>query len=179
MTLEERLALHRRLGAGYHDAYTGHLNRGGRVVFPDEWRISPDCVYRSPYFGGDQDGPIGKWVNTPGASMNDGATRELRLYLAHFPDWTAVEFLSWASEEGFFTRTRYAGATRRGVQVSAWLIDFFFTDAQGLITRWDGFVDGDEWGPIMQIVTGERGPFPDFKTYWRALAAAEKRLGFA
>jgi hypothetical protein len=173
MSPQEKIALHRRLGAGYHDAYSRYLERG-RVELPEEWRISQDCVYRSPYFGGDEEANMGKWVNAPGQSMNAGATREMDLYAEKFPDWGVAEFMCWASEEGFFTRTRYAGHNRAGVKRSVWVIDFFTTNDGGQINRWDGFVDG-EWDEVMEEVVGVSGPFKDFKTYWRALAALEAR----
>jgi hypothetical protein len=172
MTLEDRIALHRRMAEGYHEAYARRIERG-RVQFPPEWRFAEAALYSSAYFGGGRDSPIGKMVNRPGVTISDGASREMRVYAAVLPDYEPVEFHCYPSPEGFVTKTLFVGHTAAGVRMQSWMIDFFLVDDAGLITRWETFSDGEDFGPIVELATGVRGPFPDFATYWRLL---EQRL---
>jgi hypothetical protein len=178
VTLEERIDLHRRMADGYHDAYANHLQRG-RVQLPPEWKFSDDATYGSTYFGSWEGAPIGKMVNRPGVTISDGADRELKVYLAGIPDYRAVEFQGFPSPEGFATRTLFKGTTVRGLKVSSWTLDFFRTNDEGLITRWETFVDSAEFGPIIEAAVGVSGPFESFEAYWRILGRRVKELGLA
>jgi hypothetical protein len=178
MTLKERIALHRRMAEGYHDAYANHLERGG-VRFPPEWRFADEATYGSTYFGSWAGAPIGKMVNRPGTDISEGANRELRVYLAAIPDYRAVEFMGFPSPEGFATRTLFEGRTKAGLAVRSWTLDFFLTNEAGLITRWETFVDSAEFGPIVEAAVGVRGPFESFEAYWRILGARLRELDAA
>jgi hypothetical protein len=169
---EDRVSLHRRMAEGYHEAYKRRVERQ-RVVYPDEWRFADDATYSSPYFSGGKDAPFGKFMKAPGMSMSKGATMEARVYDAKLSDWQPVEFMCWPSENGFAMRTRFEGHTDDGVKMGFYALDFVQTNETGLITRWETFVDGEEFGPLVELAIGVRGPFDDFSAYWSALA---KRL---
>jgi hypothetical protein len=167
MTLEERLARHQRMADTYFDAYAHHVERGA-VVMSDEWRIAPDFLYSSPYHGAGRPEKI--------ATLMEGAgnTNEMRLYLAKMPDWRAVEMLGWPTPEGFVTKTRWEGHTRDGRAFEATLVNFWWVNAQGEITRCDASLNGDELGPVMELICGVRGPFATFREYWGALEARQR-----
>jgi hypothetical protein len=169
MTLEERLALHQRLADTYFDAYARHIERGA-VVMSDEWRLSPGFLYSSGYHGVDAPAPI--------ASLIEGAgnTNEMKVYLARIPNWRAVECLGWPTPQGFVTRTLWAGRTRDGRMLSSTLVNFWHVNEAGEITRCDGFINGEELGPVMEVVLGRRGPFKSFAEYWQALATRQREI---
>jgi hypothetical protein len=165
MNLEERLALHQRLADTYFDAYAHHIEREA-VVMNDEWKIAPDLQYSCAYFGVGKPAPIAHLVD------DAGNTKEMKVYLAAMPDWRAVEFLGWPSPQGFVTRTRFEGTTKQGRTLSSTLVNFWYTNQSGEITRCDAVINGDEHGPVVEAVTGIRGPFESFEAYWRALRAS-------
>jgi hypothetical protein len=171
MTLEDRLALHQRMADTYFDAYAHHVERGA-VVMSDEWRIASDFVYASPFHG----------AGTPEriATLMAGAgnTNEMKLYLAKMPDWRAVDMLGWPTPEGFVTRTRWEGHTREGRTYEATLVNFWWVEGDQ-ITRCEACVNGDELGPIMELICGVRGPFPTFRAYWSALEARQREYDAA
>lgn len=175
MNLAERIALHRRMAEGYHHAYANQTADGG-AVYSEEWQFAPDAVYFSTYFTGGQAVPIGEISQSSGVSMVEGAALEARVYASVLPDWHPAEFACWPADNGFATRTRYLGHTRDGVEMSFHMIDFIDTDAEGRITRWETFCDGEEFGPVAQLVIGARGPFKSVFDYWGALGEAVKKL---
>jgi hypothetical protein len=167
MELQARLALHQRLADTYFDAYVHHIERGG-IAMSEEWKLAPDLLYSSAYFGVGEPAPIAHLVD------DIGNTNEMKIYLAAMPDWKAVEFLGWPSPEGFVTRTRFEGHTADGRALSSTLVNFWYTDETGRIVRCDGLINGDEQGPVMEAVVGVRGPFEDYEAYWRALRARQR-----
>jgi len=156
------------MAEGYHEAYRRRIERQ-RVIYPDEWRFADDATYSSPYFSGGQDAPIGKFMKAPDMTMSNGATMEARVYAAKLPDWQPVEFTSWPSDNGFAMRTRFEGHTEDGRKFGFYALDFVQTNEERLITRWETFVDGEEFGPLVEMAVGVRGPFDSFSSYWTAL----------
>jgi hypothetical protein len=177
MKIEDRLAHHRRIAEGYEEAYKLRAQRGGRVIFPKEWVFAEDAVYVSVYFSGGVESPLGKFLKKSGESIGDGATREARVYAAKFPDWTTTNFMCWPAENGATWRSRMTGTTKDGVKMAWHMVDFINTNAQGEITRWETFCDGEEFGPVMEHAVGVRGPFKDFTQYWKALNRRLEQLG--
>jgi hypothetical protein len=53
LTLDERLALHRRMAEAYRNAYLRQGIQEGEA-FVDVWKFAADAMYASPYFTGDQ-----------------------------------------------------------------------------------------------------------------------------
>ena len=156
-----RIDLHRRLAEGYHEAYKRRVERGG-VIYPPEWRLTDDAIYWSSYFG---TAPLKQFHNRSGASQSDSASREAVVYAVKLPDFAPVEFMCWPSEEGAAWRSRFVGHTTDGKEMGFWAADFILTNEDGLITRWETFVDSDEFGDVLELCTGVRGPFRDFYKY--------------
>jgi hypothetical protein len=163
--LKDRIELHRRMAEGYHDAYKRRVERGA-VIYPDEWQLADDAVYWSSYFG---TAPLKQFHNQTGASQSDSASREAVVYATKLPDFAPVEFMSWPSENGAAWRSRFEGHTTEGVKMGFYAVDFILTNPDGLITRWETFVDSAEFGDVLELCTGVRGPFKDFHAYRREL----------
>jgi hypothetical protein len=178
MNIAERLALHRRMAEGYHGAYERQHEQGD-AVYSEEWKFADDAAYFSVYFTGGQEVPLGEIANASGASMTDGAALEARVYSAVLPDWGPLEFMCWPSDVGFVTRTRYGGHTKDGAAMSFHMIDFVLTNEDGLITRWETFCDGEEFGPVAELAVGLRGPFRNVFDYWGALSRRLQELGLS
>jgi hypothetical protein len=166
MSLEDRLALHQRIADTYFDAYANHIARG-QVVMTDDWKLAPDFVFKSTYHGAEA--TIAKMIDVA------GNTNEMKTYLFEMPDYHAEECLRWPTPEGFVTRTRWVGHTRDGKALVSTLVNFWWVNAAGEITRCESFINGDEIGPVMEKVVGRRGPFESFDEYWAALAARHRR----
>jgi hypothetical protein len=173
MNLEERIAFHRHLATGYHEAYKYRKERGG-VVYPEEWKLADDAVYFSPYFGS---GEMGKFMKDAGQSMGDGANLEAIVYTAKFPDWGPVEFMCWPSDVGFSMRTKFEGTAENGTKMSFWACDFILTNEKGEVTRMETHVNGEDFGPVSELAVGVRGPFTDMYVYWEALHKRLVELG--
>jgi hypothetical protein len=165
MTLEERLALHRRLAEGYHEAYKRRVERGA-VIYPDEWRLADDAIYWSSYFG---TAPLKQFHKQSGATQSESASREAVVYATKLPDFAPVEFMCWPSENGAAWRSRFEGHTEDGRTMGFFAVDFILTNEEGLITRWETFVDSAEFGDVLELCTGVRGPFSDFYEYRKEL----------
>jgi len=167
-TLEERVALNRRLAECYHDAFRLQQERG-RIDL-DEWKLSDDAVLYTPYFTGADPVPIGHFVKAGGISIGDLFDLEAKAYSKVLPDWRNVEFLAFPSDIGFAFRARMEGHTKDGTKYSFHACDFVLTNEKGEITRWETHMDDNEFGPVVELLTGQRGPFKGFDVYWKALA---------
>ena len=86
-----------------------------------------------------------------------------------------VECLGWPSPQGFVTRTRWEGHTKDGKALSSTLVNFWWVNEAGEITRCESSINGEELGPVMELVVGRRGPFASFDDYWGALAARHRK----
>jgi len=176
MNLEERIALHRRMAEGYHDAYMRQDERGD-AVYSEDWNFADDAVYSSQYFSGGKDVLIAEMMKSTGKDIHQGAKLEAKVYSDVLPDWKPVDFICFPSDIGFSMQTRFEGHTKDGIKMTFHALDYVLTDEDGLITRWETFVDGEEFGPLAELVLGVRGPFSDMTDYWRALYNRFKDLG--
>lgn len=165
MDVEDRVSLHRRLAEGYHEGYKRRVERGA-VIYPPEWQLADDAIYWSSYFG---TAPLKQFHNQRGASQNDSASNEALVYATKLPDFAPIEFMCWPAEEGAAWRSRFEGHTEDGRTMGFWAADFILTNEAGLITRWETFVDSGEFGNVLELCTGVRGPFEDFLDYRREL----------
>jgi hypothetical protein len=165
---QERIALHRRLAEGYHEAYLRRAERGA-VIYPPEWQLADDAIYWSSYFG---TAPLKQFHRQAGTTQSESASKEADVYAAQLPDFGPVEFMCFPSEQGFMTRTLFVGHTRGGKRMSFYALDVVLTNEAGQITRWETFVDSAEFGDILELCTGVRGPFKDFHQYRQALTRA-------
>jgi hypothetical protein len=73
MSVENRIALHRRMAESYHDAYSEKAVKDGATY--DEWKFADDAIYWSPYFG---DNVIE--LRTNPISVKASATMEAKAY---------------------------------------------------------------------------------------------------
>ncbi len=177
MNLEQRIAHHRRMAEGYHKAYESQDESEG-AVYSDDWKFADDAVYSSVYFSGGKDVPIGEMMKTIGVDIRLGAKMESKVYSAVLPDWRPVKFICFPSDIGFSMQTRFEGHRRDGTKMTFHALDYVLTNEDGLITRWESFVDGEEFGPLTELALGVRGPFADIADYWQALYARFHQLGF-
>jgi hypothetical protein len=168
MTLEERVELNRRLAECYHDAYRLQQERGRTDL--DMWKFSDDAVFYMPYFTGGDVVPMGLFLKTAGISLSDLADMEQKAYSKILPDWHNVEFLAFPSDIGFAFRARMEGHDQHGRKYSFHACDFLLTNDEGQITRWETHMDDSEFGPVVELLTGQRGPFENFDVYWKAVA---------
>jgi hypothetical protein len=176
MIIEDRIALHRRMAEGYHAAYELQQQRQD-AIYSEEWKFADDAVYSSPYFTGGQDLSMGQMFKMSGMSITKVATLEAKVYSAVLPDWKPVQFECWPSDIGVAMQIRFEGHTKEGVKMGFYALDFVKTNDEGMITRWETFVDGEEFGPITELATGVRGPFRDASGYLSALGKRIKELG--
>lgn len=153
MTIEDRVALHRRMAEGYRDAYLRREVSAGATY--EEWKFADDAVYASPYFA------HGELLSLRdiAVSVATAATMEAKAYSVKFPDWKPVEFKCWPADNGFVMRTRWEGHTTAGTQMGFYSISFVDTNDEGEITRWETFVNDEEYGPFLEVAIGVRGPF--------------------
>ena len=153
MNSAERIALHRRMAESYRDAYLRQDVQVGAEY--EHWTFADDARYASPYFTG------GKVLLLKEVAQGAArvATMEAKAYTVNFPDWAPAEFKCWPSDTGFAMRTRWEGHTRDGVRMGFYSIGFVDTNEDGLITRWETFVNDEEYGPFLLAAIGTRGPF--------------------
>jgi hypothetical protein len=171
MTLEERIALHRRMAESYHAAYDKKAVKEGATY--EAWKFADDAKYWSPYFGNH----IIELKTTP-ISVKDSATMEALAYSLKFPDWGPIEFKSWPSDNGFVMKTLFQGHMKDGTEMRFFAYGFVETNDQGEITRWETHVNGDEYGPFLDVAIGVHGPFKESAApYMEALGRALKAAG--
>ncbi len=153
MNSAERIALHRRMAESYRDAYLRKDVQAGAEY--ENWTFADDALYASPYFTG------GKVLLLKDVAQGAAlvATMEAKAYTVNFPDWAPVEFKCWPADTGFAMRTRWEGHTRDGIRMGFYSIGFVDTNEDGLVTRWETFVNDEEYGPFLQVAIGTRGPF--------------------
>jgi hypothetical protein len=173
MTRDEKIALHRRMVEGYEEGFAKRVEREGHLDFGPDWKFAPDAVYVSEYFSGGIPAPIGANANF----ANEAAHREFLVYRRVVPDQVPVHFMMWSAENGVAWRTRFEAHIPDGSKVAFHMIDFIDTNDDGLITRWETFCDGEEFGPVVELATGVRGPFENYAAYWAALERRLAELG--
>jgi hypothetical protein len=150
-TLEDRIALHRRMAESYHTAYARKAVKDGATY--EEWKFADDAVYWSPYFGNE----LIQLSKHP-VSVSTSATMEAKAYSLRFPDWGPVEFKCWPSDNGFVMKTLFEGHTQDGTTMSFYSYGFVETNDQGEITRWETHVS-EEYSAFLDVAIGVHGPF--------------------
>jgi hypothetical protein len=171
LTLQERIDLHRRMAESYHSAYAKKAVEEGATY--EEWKFADDAVYWSPYFGN----TLIKLKEHP-ISVSTSATMEAKAYSLKFPDWGPVEFKCWPADNGFVMKTLFQGHTKDGREMSFFAYGFVETNDLGEITRWETHVNGDDYGPFLDVAIGVHGPFKDSaNVYMEALARTLKEAG--
>ena len=153
MNHDERVTLHRKMAESYRDAYLRRDVQAGAEY--EHWTFADDAVYASPYFTGNTVLLLKEVVE--GAALV--ATMEAKAYSVNFADWAPAEFTCWPAANGFAMRTRWQGHTRDGALMGFYSIGFVETNEDGQITRWETFVNDEEYGPFLQAAIGTRGPF--------------------
>ena len=170
MTLEERLEKHRRMAESYHQAYVKQSVQDGSTY--DEWQFADDAVYWSPYFG---DSLID--LKTNPISVRQSATMEALSYSSTLPDWTALGFKCWASENGFVMQTHFGGHDSDGKLWDFYAYGFVETDEVCRIKRWETHVS-PEYNDFLVKCLGVHGPFKNgAEEYMAAVAKKMKEAG--
>ena len=173
LTLEERIALHRRMAESYRDAYADKAVKDGATY--EEWKFASYAVYWSPYFGNEE-----MPLSTLNVSVATYATMEAKAYSIKFPDWGPVEFKCWPADNGFVMRTLFRGHMKDGTRMSFYSYGFIETNDWGEITRWETHVNGDDYGPFLDVAIGVRGPFLEGHTpYFEALSRTLQNAGLS
>lgn len=165
MELSDRIEQHRKMAHAYRDGYSSKEVHAGMSY--EGWVFADGAVYTSPYFVGDLMIPLDENL-AYGAAI--AATMEAKAYSITFSDWGPVDFKCWPSDNGFVMRTRWEGHTKAGEKMGFWSIGFVDTNDACEITRWETYVNDDEYGPFLQIAIGTRGPFKDGSGYMDAVA---------
>lgn len=169
-SLEDRIALHRRMAESYHEAYARKTVKDGASY--EEWTFADDAVYWSPYFGNE----LIELSKEP-ISVSRSATMEARAYSLKFPDWGPNEFKCWPSDNGFAMKTLFQGHTGAGTRMSFYSYGFVETNARGQITRWETHVSGG-YDAFLDVALGVHGPFLNGAApYMEALARVLKEPG--
>ena len=154
MTPDERLALHRRLGAGMLDAFTKCAERQ-RVEYPDEHAVSEDAILWIPAIHGSVEYEWGKDLAVSGLTPSERTTQEFGAYWKHMPDFRAVAHgETVVSEKGFAHWIRFGGTTADGRTLEVHEADYVYTNAEGELSRYEAFLDWKEVGPVLALVTG-------------------------
>ncbi len=170
LTLEERIALHRRMAESYHAAYLEKTVKDGATY--DEWKFADDALYWSPYFG---DNVIN--LRTNPISVKTSATMEARAYSVTFPDWAPLDFKCWPSDNGFAMQTHFGGHKKGGTFMGFYAYGFVETNEEGLITHWETHVS-PEYNDFLDAAIGVHGPFKQGpEPYMEALSRKLKEAG--
>jgi hypothetical protein len=170
MTLEERIALHRRMAESYYNAYHQQAVKEGTTY--EDWKFADNAVYFSPYFG---QGLI--HLKEHPISVKTSATMEAKAYSLKFPDWGPEQFKCWPSDNGFVMQTLFSGHTEDGKKMSFYAYGFVETNEAGEITRWETHVNED-YDAFLDVAIGVHGPFDnDASAYMEALGRTLKAVG--
>jgi hypothetical protein len=170
LSLEERIALHRRMAESYHNAYDVKAVKDGATY--DEWKFADDATYWSPYFGKEL-----IHLNAHPISVSTSAHMEAKAYSLRFPDWSPIEFECWPSDNGFVMKTLFQGHTEDGKEMSFYSYGFVKTNEKGEIKHWETHVSA-EYSDFLDIAIGVHGPFGDCADpYMEALAKTLKEAG--
>lgn len=169
-SLEERIEHHRRMAESYHQAYLHQeVSKGGTY---DEWKFAPHAKYWSPYFG---DNLID--LETNPISVRDSATFEAATYCITLPDWTALDFKCWPSDNGFVMQSHFGGHDDTGKLWDFYAYGFVVTDENDEIIRWETHVS-PEYNDFLDKVIGVHGPFKNGpEAYMNAVIAKLKSSG--
>lgn len=168
LTLEDRIALHRRMAESYYDAYSEKTVEDGSTY--DEWKFTIDALYWSPYFG-DNEIELYKYP----ISVRASATMEAKVYTITLPDWAPLGFECWPSDKGFVMQTHFGGHKEDGTLVDFYAYGFIKTNEYGEITRWETHVS-PEYNDFLDIVIGVHGPFKQGpEPYMEALSKKAER----
>jgi hypothetical protein len=170
MTLEERIAHHRRMAESYRNAYLRQGVQEGEEY--EAWKFAEDGVYASPYFTGDQVFPFSAFP----ADTAKAATMEAKAYSLTFPDWKPADFKYWTADNGFVMKTRWEGTTKDGTTMGFYSYSFVETNDQGEVLRWETHVN-DEYSPFLDIAIGVHGPFHGTSEYVEALERCLAKAG--
>ena len=173
MTIEDRIAHHRRMAEAYRDAYLRQGVQDGEA-FADAWRFAEDGVYVSPYFTGDQ---VFKLSEFPEDTAR-ASTMEAKAYSLTFPDWKPVDFVYWPADNGVVMKTRWQGHTTDGIEMGFYSYSFIETNAEGELTRWETHVN-EEYNAFLDVAIGVHGPFNGTSDYLEALERCLAKAGVA
>ena len=170
LTSGERLALNRRLAESYFTAYDKKAVKDGETY--DEWKFAPGADYWSPYFG---NGTID--LNASHISVENSATMEALSYSIEFPDWAALEFECWPTEDGAAWKSRFGGHRKdNGEFMDFFVYSFIKTNEYGEITHWETHVNCD-YNDFLDVAIGEHGPYKNGADEY--MAAVMRKLSSA
>jgi hypothetical protein len=170
MTLDEKIAHHRRMAEAYRNAYLSQGVQDGETY--EAWKFAEDGVYASPYFTGDEVFPFSEFP----ADTALAATMEAKAYSLTFPDWKPASFKYWTADNGFVMKARWQGTTTGGVGMGFYSYSFVNTNDAGEVLRWETHVN-DEYSPFLEVAIGVSGPFHGTGEYVEALHKCLKKAG--
>ena len=170
MTLEERLAMHKKMAEAYWSAYkTRNVKDGAKY---EDWVFAPHATYWSPYFGNN----VIDLDNNP-MSVQISATMEAATYSVTMPDWAPLDCRCWPSDRGFVMLTHFGGHTPDGVLHDFYAYGFVDTNEKGEITHWETHVS-PEYNDFLDAAIGVHGPFKNGAgEYMQAVAKRMQEKG--
>jgi hypothetical protein len=170
VSMEERIAMNRRVAEGYRDAYMKKSVEGGERY--QSWSFAPDAQYSSPYWTGDKVIILSEQPIEAGKT----AIMEAKAISLVYPDWTIIDSQIWAAEEGFTIKNKWVGTKHDGSQRSYYSYTFARTNEVGQLAHWETHVD-EGFGPFIEEVIGARGPWAEGSVYMQLIAKALEKAG--
>ena len=157
---KDRVALHEKIAFEKWEGYAKPIDRGRRVNFGENYIMAPDFVMISPLFNNGVPQSItdmfsGEVAEAVAKYAPDGdvLTPEWRMWWKHMPDYHLVSpFECIAGDWGFSSCDTYAGTFPDGSRFELREYDYLWINEDGHITRWDWFVDSDEWKRLLSLV---------------------------
>lgn len=171
MDTPDRIALHHRIGQDFFRAYRDGWTRK-RIQFSDELVIREDALLVAPSIGDGEDFPLGEHLAHSGLTFSDLQTIEWGMFWRKVPDFRA-ETLDrlMVTEEGLACWWSMTGTTTDGQVINVHEADFFLTDDDGRLIRWEVFLDFKEFGTLVEITAGVDRNDLTWATYLAAVAA--------
>ena len=164
MNLEERIAHHASMALSYRDGYVDKTIKEGAKF---NWTFSPDCIYFSPYFTGEE-------LNLAevGSKNGEGASLEAKVYTLTFADWQPEEFKYWPAANGFTMKTRWQGTRPDGgTKMGFYSYSFVETDDEPARSPAGRPTSTTSTAPFLEYAIGVSGPFQGHSEYLDALRA--------
>ncbi len=173
MSIEERVAHHRRMAESYAQTYLRRGVQEGETY--EAWKFAPDATFASPYFTGE-----GVLISLAAAPADAGkvATMEAKAYALKFPDWKPASFVYWPADNGFAMKTRWEGHAADGTTMGFYSYGYVTTNDKGEIAHWETHVNS-EYDTFLDYVLGVHGPFHGYTEYTDALVRVLMQAGVA
>jgi hypothetical protein len=171
MSAVDRVARHERIARVLFGAYAeGHGRK--RIQFPDTVVIREDAVLHAPTVGDGKEFPLGHHIASSGLTFSDLQTLEWAMFWRKVPNFRATELNRlMVNEDGMAFWWTMEGTTVDGQVLYVHEAEYFLVDEEGQISRWEVFLDADEFGTLAEITAGIPKGTLTWENYTAAVAA--------